>query len=301
MNYTEFLTRRKNYICGSDIASILNLNPWSSPLGVYIDKTTNEVDTTTSEPAYFGQILENVVAEEYSKRTGNFVEEDGNLITHPNHKFAAANIDRWVNDKEFILECKTIDPSQSYKLGEEGTDEVPEYWLTQVAWYAAVCDVPKVDIAVLIGGNRFKIYKYERNYEFENKLLNIAADFWNKHVLAGNPPSKGSPSDFANLYPEDNGSEVEADNYINDKVEELRDLKAREKALSEEIKNLQAEIQSYMGNNSKLVDPSGSVLATWKTTKPRKSFDSKALKEDNEDLYKQYVKEGKAPRMFLIK
>ena len=33
--------------------------------------------------------------------------------------------------------------------GEEGTDQIPESYLLQVAYYASICDVAKVDIAVI--------------------------------------------------------------------------------------------------------------------------------------------------------
>ena len=71
------------------------------------------------------------------------------------------------------------------------SDSIPESYLVQSAWYAAICDVPKVDIAVLIGGQNFKIYTYERNKEFEEKLIKIACNFWYDHVEKRIPPNDG--------------------------------------------------------------------------------------------------------------
>lgn len=45
--------------------------------------------------------------------------------------------------------------------GEVGTDQIPEvYKYQQVAYYAAITGVSRVDIAVLIGGQDFRIYQY---------------------------------------------------------------------------------------------------------------------------------------------
>lgn len=302
MEREEFLSRRKNYICGSDISAICGINPYKSPLSVYLDKLNLvKDDDSISEPARFGTLLEDVVAQEYARRTGNTVSVDTTLFVHPEYSFAAANIDRWVGDKEFILECKTTGYSGKKLLGAEGTDEVVDYWLTQVAWYAGVCDVPKVDIAVLIAGQEFRTYTYHRNREFEAKLFRIAKNFWENHILKQTPPEEMHPSDIPVLFPQDSGEKVLASDEICEKIQCLKELKAKQKELSTTVEKVQMEVQKYMGENAVLTTNRGEILATWRNTKPRRSFDAKALQSENADLYENYIKEVKTPRMFLVK
>ncbi len=68
-------------------------------------------------------------------------------------------------------------------------------------YYAAICNVDRVDIAVLIGGQDFRIYTYNRNREFEEKIIKIAHKFWTKNILQKAPPKCINLTDTANLWP----------------------------------------------------------------------------------------------------
>lgn len=266
MDRIEFLKRRKNFLGGSDIGCIVGVNKYKSALDIYIDKTTDTITETINEAARFGHLLEDIVAQEYSRKTGNKVDIEKGLIIHPKYPIACANIDRWVNDKEFILECKTTCFMKGNEWGEEYTDQIPEAYLCQIAWYAAICDVPKVDIAVLIGGQTFKIYTYNRNLEFEDKLMQIGNNFWNNHIIPRIPPLPVNLSDISTLYPESNNSTIEANDDFLCKIEKLKNLKSQEKNLQEEIKGLQFEIKSFMKEHDTLIDPFGATLITWKNS-----------------------------------
>ena len=173
-NKQEWLLMRKNYLGGSDLGAIAGLNPYRTALDVYLDKTRDDIACESSPAMRWGTLLEDTIAKEYAEVTGQTIEIEPNTIYHPSMKFLGANIDRWVGDKEYVLECKTAGFTRGKEWGEEGTDQIPESYLVQVAYYAAICAVPKVDIAVLIGGQDFRIYTYERSKELEDKLIKIA-------------------------------------------------------------------------------------------------------------------------------
>ncbi len=186
----EWHDRRRQGITGTGIGAICGLNRYQTPLDVYLEKI-GEIDHTTqhySDAMRFGNLLEPVVADEYARRVGVEVLEECEILEHKDHKFMLGSIDRWVGqDKGFILECKTA-RFISKEWGQQYTDEIPASYLCQVAWCVAICDVPKADIAVLFGGQEFRIYTYERNIEFEDKLIKIADNFWNNNVLKRIPP-----------------------------------------------------------------------------------------------------------------
>ncbi len=276
MDQIEFLKRRKSFLGGSDIGCIIGVNRYRTALDIYIDKTTDVINENLSEAAYMGHLFEDDVAQIYSRRTNNKVEIEKDLIVNPKYPIACANIDRWVNDKEFILECKTTCFMKGNEWGEEYTDQVPETYLCQVAWYAAVCDVPMVDIAVLIGGQTFKIYTYLRNPVFEDKLMQIGNNFWNNHIIPRVPPLPVNLSDISTLYPESNNSTIEANNDLLCKIEKLKTLKLQEKSLQEEIKGIQFEIKSFMKGHDALIDSLGSTLITWRNSS-RKEKNSRAF------------------------
>jgi putative phage-type endonuclease len=301
MNREQWLKERKTYIGGSDLGAIIGVNKYRSALDVYLEKTSAHVEEVNNDATYWGSALEEVVAQEYSKRMNLPVEIETTLLRHPKHEFLAANIDRWVDSKKYVLECKTTSFMNAKEWGEEGTDQLPETYLIQVAWYAAICDVPKVDIAVLIGGQDFRIYEYERNKEFEDKLIKIACNFWHHHVEKRIPPACSNLTDTFNLFPIGNNKELTASENITQKIYELKSLKEQESTVQKAIEKIKVEIQEFMQDYDILLDNSGCVVATWKNVTSRTLFDVKRLKQECQDIYLKYVNYTKQSRIFLIK
>ena len=301
INREEWLLMRKTYLGGSDLGAVIGVNKYKTALDVYLEKTSEHSPETSNDATYWGNVLEDVVAQEYSKRMNLPVEVETKLLRHPEHEFLAANIDRWVDSKRYVLECKTAGFMMSKEWGEEGSDSIPESYLILSAWYAAICDVPKVDIAVLIGGQDFRIYTYQRNKEFEDKLIKIACNFWHNHVEKRIPPKCSNLADTFNLFPHGNHKELTASENITQKIYELKKLKEQESDTQTAIDKLKVEIQEFMQDYDILLDNNGCVVATWKNTAPRSFFDAKRLKEECQDIYLKYVNYTKQSRMFLIK
>jgi len=300
-NKQEWLRERKNYLGGSDLGAIAGLNPYRTALDVYLDKTSDDIAEETNAAMRWGTLLEEAVAEAYSEDTGYFLKIADGPIYHSEYKFLAANIDRWVGDREYVLECKTAGFTKAKEWGESGTDQIPESYLVQVAYYAAICDVPKVDIAVLIGGQDFRIYTYVRNKELEEKLIKIACNFWHNHIEKRIPPKCVSTRDTFNLFPQSNYQEIVAEDNIIQKWEELKAAREEESRIADTIEKLKTDIQEFMRDYDVLIDNQGKVIATWKNTAPRSFFDLKRFKDEAKDLCLKYTSVAKQSRMFLIK
>jgi putative phage-type endonuclease len=300
-NKQEWLRERKNYLGGTDLAAIAGLSPYRTALDVYLDKTSDDITCETNAAMRWGNLLEDVVAKAYSEDTGYAVEIEPNTIYHPEYKFLGANIDRWVGDKEYVLECKTAGFIKAKEWGDLGTDQIPESYLVQVAHYAAICDVPKVDIAVLIGGQDFRIYTYERNKELEDKLIKIACNFWHNHIEKRIPPKCVSTRDTFNLFPQSNYHEIVAEDNIIEKWEQLKAAKEEENRIAETIEKLKTDIQEFMKDYDVLIDNQGNVIATWKNTVPKSLVDLKILREKYREIYEKCIKYGQQSRMFLVK
>lgn len=300
-NKQEWLKERKNYLGGSDLGAIAGLNPYRTTLDVYLDKTSDDIRCETSHTMRWGNLLEDVVAKAYAEDTGYDVEIEPNTIYHPKYKFLGANIDRWVGDREYVLECKTAGFTKAKEWGEVGTDQIPESYLIQIAYYAAICDVPKVDIAVLIGGNDFRIYTYTRNRELEDKLIKIACNFWHNHIKKRIPPKCSNTRDTFNLFPQSNHHEIVAESNIMQKLEELKEAREEESRIQSTIEKLKTDIQEFMQDYDILIDNNGNVIATWKNTAPRSLFDLKKFKEEAKEMYLKYTSYSKQSRVFLIK
>jgi len=300
-NKQEWLKERKNYLGGTDLASVVGLSQYRTALDVYLDKTSDNITEETSPAMRWGNLLEDVVAKEYAEVTGYNLEIEPNVLYHPEYKFLGANIDRWADNKKHVLECKTAGFTKTKEWGDEGTDHIPESYLVQVALYAAICDVPKVDIAVLIGGQDFRIYTYARDRELEDKLIKIAYNFWHNHIEKRIPPKCINTRDTFNLFPQGNYHEIVAESNIIEKLEELKEAKEEEVRIAGTIEKLKTDIQEFMRDYDVLIDNQGNVIATWKNTAPKSFFDIKRFKDEAKDLYLKYTSHAKQSRMFLIK
>lgn len=307
-NKQEWLKERKNYLGGSDLGAIAGLNPYRTALDVYLDKTSDEITCETNSAMRWGTLLEEAISRAYSEDTGYAITMSPPTIYHPEYKFLGANIDGWVSEfregrekTNHILECKTAGFNKGKEWGEAGTDQIPESYLVQVAYYGAICDVPKVDIAVLIGGQDFRIYTYVRNRELEEKLIKIACNFWHNHIEKRIPPRCVSTRDTFNLFPQSNYHEIVAEDNIVKKWEELKAAKAEENRIVDTIEKLKTDIQEFMRDYEVLIDNQGNVIATWKNSTPKSFFDIKKFKEEAKELYLKYISHAKQSRMFLIK
>jgi putative phage-type endonuclease len=307
MNKQEWLRERKNYLGGTDLAAICGLNPYRTALDVYLDKTSNDISENTNAAMRWGSLLEDVVAKAYKEHigTGKEVWESDHPIRHTEHRFLAANIDRWVGKRkdirEYVLECKTAGFTKAKEWGDSGTDQIPESYLVQVAYYSAICNVPKVDIAVLIGGQDFRIYTYNKNKDLEDKIIKIGVNFWHNHIEKRIPPKCVNTRDTFNLFPQSNNKEILAQDDIIAKLEELKIAKMSEEQIQKTIERLKVEIQEFMQDYDVLIDENGNVIATWKNTAPRSCFDLKRFKEEAKEMYLKYANVAKQSRVFLIK
>jgi len=90
----EWLNVRKLGLGGSDMSAVLGVNQWRSPLDVWLDKTSDTVAEQESEPMYWGTILEDIVAQEFSKRTGYKVRNNNFTLQSEKWPYLLANIDR---------------------------------------------------------------------------------------------------------------------------------------------------------------------------------------------------------------
>lgn len=278
----QWLQARRAGIGGSDIGAIMGLSKWKSPVDVWLDKTgRTEPDMEMSEPAYFGIELESFVATEYSKRSGNKVQRVNQSMKHPEHSWMLANIDRAVVadgsrarlDKDGkltgikgLLECKTA----SAYLEREWMDEsAPLAYVAQCQWYMAVTGAEWCDLAVLIGGQKYVCHRIERDESLIAAVIEAGRQFWFASVIADFPPTPRTPEETLALFPSNTRDDLAlASDDIMHALEAYQLLKQKAKGVDEEMATVKAAIQSFIGSHAGLCDMQGSLLATWRQSKP---------------------------------
>jgi putative phage-type endonuclease len=299
----DWLKGRQSGIGGSEIAAIVGLNQYRTPMQIWESKVNPVQDEETSQPAYWGTVLEDVVAKEYALRTGNKVQRLTRQMRHPDFEFAIANIDRavinpaisgnvrWKDGKlttDRILECKTANGFMAKQWGEAGTDSVPDAYLIQCQWYMGVTGASVCDLAVLIGGQDFRIYTIVRDDDLINDLLIQGAAFWELVQSRTEPDPVNYPEAIKKWAKSDPSLSVQADDSLVDDLEQIQSIKAQVKELEAQEDALKARVVMALESAETLLYQ-GVKVATCKT-QVRNSFDAKTFEKEHPDLYAQYKK-----------
>lgn len=293
----EFLSARRRGIGGSDVAPILGMSPWKTPLDVWREKRGEQEPQAETDALYWGRVHEPRILEEYSRRTGRALLPSPGQIVSPSYDFAIANVDG-ITRCGRIVEAKTSRYSEGW--GEDGSDQVPEAYALQVQHYMLVTGLPVADIAVLIAGSDFRTYSVEADRELHEMLVDAESEFW-KLVIDGTPPEPRTYEDAARLFTRPAEARVEADDATLAAWRELLGVRAQLAALEAEEDRLRAQIASAIGDRGDTLVYGGSVLATWKATKGSARFDTSAFKAAHPDIYTQFTKAAEGARRLLLK
>ncbi len=305
----DWLMVRKQGIGSSDAAAAVGLNPYKSPLELWMEKTGRDanlpkVDPMDEEsPMYWGNILEPIVAAHYTRRSGNRVRRINAVLQHPDPSLSwmLANIDREVigtRDVQ-ILECKTAGINGA-KLWKDG---VPEYVQLQVHHQLAVTGKAAADVAVLLGGQHLEIHRIVRDDKLISRLIQLEQQFWQCVVADTPPPADGSESAelaLRCLYPEDSGTTLDFSHDRNLSAT-FADLVSVRQSIAEQEKleaQLKQTLQQAIGEASNATFETGCV--TWRKAKDSTVLDVGRLTKEQPDLLGTYQLTKPGSRRFLI-
>lgn len=295
----DWLAIRRRGIGGSDMAAIAGMDPWKSPMAVYLEKLNEIPEEPDNERMYWGRVLEDVIANEFKARNNLRVQRVNAVLQHPKHPVLLANIDRLVLDRpRAVLEIKT---TSAYNAKEWEDDKLPDRVMVQLQHYLGVTGLQKGYVAALIGGNRYIQYEVPRDDQVIDYLQRIALDFW-KLVENRTPPemdgSKACSDVLELLYPKSTpGTEILLPDEALELIEMFEAAQAEEKAAKERKEEAANKIKALLGDCE--AGRVGDRVVTWKTVVSTR-LDSKKLKAEHPGIYEQYANVSEY-RRFLVK
>ncbi|WP_410497714.1 YqaJ viral recombinase family protein [Chitinibacter sp. S2-10] len=300
----DWLALRAQGIGSSDAAAAVGLSPYKSPLTLWLEKThRKQPDDLSDKPAViWGTVLEPVLANVYAERCGCKVRRVNAVLRHPEHRFMLANLDREVvnhSDGYGVLEIKTA----SYHSAPQWEDGIPIAYQCQVLHQLAVTGHDWADVAVLIGGQDFRIYRIERDDAKIADLIYLEQRFW-QHVMQDLQPDPDGSDDAGIalqwLYPRDNGQTVDLSESLefNQLFHELLQLRNQKDEVEAQEALIRQRIQNALGSATAAVFQEGRI--SWKTTKDRTAPDLDRLAVEHPEWLQQYRKTVPGSRRFVI-
>lgn len=187
MDRAAWLAERRNSIGASEAAAVLGVCRYRAPIDVWQHKLGLAPDTLENEAMRWGTLLEPLIASEYTHRTGREVTAAQEFVRHPDHPWMTATLDGIAGDR--LLEIKTAS-AWAREWGDEDTDQIPDNYMVQVHHQMACTGHARADVAVLIGGQRLRVYEVERNDDLIGAMLEREREFWD-HVRSRTPPTWG--------------------------------------------------------------------------------------------------------------
>jgi len=301
--HEKFLETRKQYLGGTDMAGIVGVSQWASPLSVYLDKTGTPADGKDSLQMRRGLALEQFIADEFERVHPELVTWKAKPTVRSDWGFpAGASTDRLIATREHprtpvaILEAKT-----AFRFGwrdwDEDNADLPDAYYVQVQHYLAVTGLPLAYGAADVGDDKLRIITIPEDLPVQKRLIEAGHEFWTKHVMAGVPPEPiGTEADrgaLLRMYPD---TIPEPAIYIEgDEAQVLLSdylaLKFKAEEASREAEKAKQGLEALMGEYEAAIV--GHWRLTWKK-QTRTTIDSKRLKAERPEIAAEYSKQSES-------
>ena len=256
-------------------------------------------DLSHIEAVQMGHVMEPVIGRLVQNRLQVELTKIEDSLTHPKEPWLRSHFDfaGKQNGKTILVECKNYNMAVRNKF--EGTN-IPVADMAQLVHEATVFGTDTVYLAVLFGGQELFLQDFHITEEMKLDLIKNMAEVWAR-VLTKDPLPPESTDQVKLLFPFSDDTSKTASASVEMACSQLAMVKGNIKALEAQEEALQTLIQGYMGEKGSLFSLDGKVLATWKSAKASKKFDSKAFQSAMPDIYEQFVGEFPGSRRFLIK
>lgn len=288
MSHEDWLKLRKTGIGGSDAGAICGLNPFSSPMKVFYDKNSGDIQEPGSEAIRQGHDLEQYVAQRFTEATGLKVRCSNYMYRSVEHPFMIADVDRLIVGEDAGLECKT---ASAYNADKWKDGDIPLHYVMQCYHYMAVTGKRTWYIAAVILGQEFVYRKLTWDDALIQGLVKAEGDFWNNHIVPG-------------ILPEPDGSQIcneVLEKYFHtakkastialvgfdQKLGRRDEILKQISDLQREQNKIEQEIKLYMEDNE--LAASEKYRISWSNVDTSR-LDTKRIRQEKPEIYRDYSK-----------
>lgn len=288
---------RAGIIGSSQIASILGITgAFKSEFETWQDFTgqSKEKDEN-SEIMLAGTCLEDGIAKMFESKYKVKLKKlaKNSAWQHEKYDWAICHPDRIIDTKT-ALEIKLVSSYKSHDWGEEETDEIPQYYLTQVIWYMIVN--PKLTRVYVARFTDNKLYRYKVDREGNEELISKVEEKiveWVRKIREDGyiPEAKELKEQYSLVSYLGLSKPIELESLSLDikmcasrykeATAQIKDAEGRKEAALREMCNIIGESKSikYQGRN----------IAYYVTT-VKENVDVKLLKADLPEVFEKYKK-----------
>lgn len=296
-----WLSHRPGGIGASEIAAMLGLNPYQTPVQLWLTKTGKDEGFTGNYATRRGQHLEAFVLATYAEHYPDSIVEAHpdipSMLAHPDVPQARCSLDALAHNRDtsLVVEIKTAGHRQRGKWAD---DALPDAYALQVMYQLAVTGLDLGHVAADIAGDYVERVVV-RDDAMCDRLINAVAKWWHDHVVADVMPKLDPVRDrdlLADLWTPN--PDLPPAHVSHDLAQELRDAKAAAAAAKTDLEQAAARVQIAMQCATQAVTPDGDVVAKWTARAGAKTIDRDAMEADG--VLEKYQREGTPGRSFRV-
>lgn len=254
-NRDQWLLDRRKGLGASEVAIALGLSPFKTPLALYYEKHGLAPSSPPTLPQKIGTYCEPAVLrlyqdwlEENEPLAGPMLFKDQEVRVSAKTPWLFATLDA-VGEDGRVVELKTVGWRDKEEWGPEGSDQVPLHYFIQCQIQAYVAEVPFVDLAALISGREFAVYRIERDDALlQNVIIPKAAAFWERVQLMDPPFATGADVGLLNSFKPVKGKEVGLPDALSAQAVRYLELGSEIKAMEAERNAAKAALLEAVGD-----------------------------------------------------
>ena len=264
-------SERAKGIGASELAAILGLDPYRTPLDVWMEKTGRKPKFEGNEATFRGNVFEDAVGQYMQRAIGeDWVQEKCSFVVSDISEVIRCNPDRiYYNRKtgerkggelkttiERVTEEDLTDPENPKKLP----------WLFQCQWCMVCTGLRKWELGWLGAFFNYTQVTIEYNEGLANMLTDFVLDWWDKHIVNDIQPDPVNAADALVIWPKDNGEAFEANDTLADLIRDYASAKGQAKAWAEKADSMADRIKLAFGACS-YANIQGNRAASYKADK----------------------------------
>lgn len=268
----QFREVRRSLITGTDIGTILGLNPFNTVYGLVLEKRGRIAPKEENEAMWLGKQSEPHILAAFAKKMGRRVRPNRSVFVHPEHDWLGGTPDAFVDDPEEGLEAKLVGFGSARSWGESGSSEVPPFYWAQCMWYMALTGLERWWLVPQLG-TKVQQHPIERDDKVIASMIAAAQDFRSRYILDEALPEPGADDveRVSALYPTSSEGIVEETPDIRPLVESLATARVAYDAAERAVRDARAKLEAVIGEKEKLKGTDYTI--SWKSSKPKQVID----------------------------
>lgn len=290
---------------GSNIGTILGLNPYETPLAYWLRVKSGEEEMPKSS-LYRGQFMEDGIARWFEQETGlKVVKKSGEISVFHNDKYPEyiqVAPDREIFSKDTgisgprpILEIK--DTRLIVDFDDDST--VPDEWFAQVQLQMAVMERPAAYLAINDGSKQMKTRLIHYDADFAAEIIRQACEWVERHIIGGEQPAPINGKDVQLIAPVSVPGVKKVGYEARSLYEKALVYKRAADEANAKFEALKCQIAALFDDRDTL-ELDGVPIATYKTFSAKR-FDAERFAKDHPELYGEYLGKTTYRKLNILK